>query len=321
MKTVENKKPLVYSSDYNIGLLGIEKFHPFDTAKYRKVYKKIRQHTGISKKAFHKPDAIDDEGMKLVHFQPYLDSLYDSRTIASVAEMPPLGMIPAGLLRKNLLGPMRKATGGTILGAQLAIKHGWAVNLSGGYHHAKRSNGEGFCYFADIPLAILHTWKKNPEYKVLVIDLDAHQGNGVEMVLQDDPHFFMLDMYNSHIYPHDSAAKKFIDYHYPLDIGITDKPYLDILEKALEKAVADCTPDLIIYNAGTDIYEKDPLGQMRISEAGILIRDQMVFDTAFSKNIPILMVLSGGYSPESGHIIGRSICNLIDIIKGLGMWD
>ena len=317
---MENKKPFVYARDYNIGLLGIEKFHPFDTAKYRKVYKIIKKHTGLSKSDFYKPKSVDDEALKLVHFQSYLDSLQDAKTIAEVAEMPPLGLIPAGLLRRNLLGPMRMATGGTVQGVKLAIAHTWAVNLSGGYHHAKRGNGEGFCYFADIPLAILELWKEKPEYKVLVIDLDAHQGNGIEMVLQDDPHFFIMDMYNSQIYPNDGPAKAFINYHYPLQSGITDKPYLDLLAEGLNRAIGDSKPNMIIYNAGTDIYEKDPLGQMAISEAGIIKRDQMVFETAFNNDIPILMVLSGGYSPESGFIIGKSLCNIIDMTKKLGRW-
>ena len=157
-----NKLPLVYTDTYNIGMMGVENLHPFDTKKYRKVFKHLRASLGLSKSQFHLPPLAGEDILALVHQQTYLDSLNESKVIAEIAEFGPLGRLPAGLLKRNLLRPMQYATGGTILGAELALEHGWAVNLSGGYHHAKAGNGEGFCYFADIPLAIHSLWNNEP---------------------------------------------------------------------------------------------------------------------------------------------------------------
>ena len=98
----------------------------------------------------------------------------------------------------------------------------------------------------------------NPELQVLVVDLDAHQGNGIEAIMQHDPRFRMLDVYNEAIYPNDLAAKAFIAYHFPISPHTADKDYLAIVEQALKWAFSERKADLLIYNAGTDIYEKDP---------------------------------------------------------------
>lgn len=305
------KIPVIYDKDYNIRLMGIQKLHPFDTEKYEKVFNHLTKTMRIDKQQFHTPEAVADELLGSVHTEAYLESLHESEAIARVAELGPLRFLPAKLLRKNLLGPMKLATGGTLLGADLALDCGWAVNLSGGYHHAKSGNGEGFCYFADIPLAARHLWEKEPDMKVLVIDLDAHQGNGIEMVLADDPRFFMLDVYNEDIYPNDIKAKTYIDYNLPVSSYTDDEEYLSLVRGGLDWALKEAKPDFIIYNAGTDIFEGDPLGALRVSETGILIRDHEVFERAQAEKIPILMVLSGGYSPKSGGIIGRSLENLM----------
>jgi histone deacetylase 11 len=210
---------------------------------------------------------------------------------------------------------MRLATGGTILGVDVALKHGWAVNLSGGYHHAKSANGEGFCVYGDIALSAERFFEKFPESKVLVVDLDAHQGNGHEMMLGNDERVIIMDIYNKDIYPKDSEAEQFIDYKGDIDTGTKDDEYLELVEMFLEKAFSEHNVDFIIYNAGTDIFEEDPLGGLNISEAGIIKRDEIVFVKAKSKKTPILMLLSGGYTKKSGEIIGASLINVMKIME------
>ena len=306
--------PIIYTEDYNIGLMGMQKLHPFDSEKYRKVYKHLVKEAKVPKSNFYRVKPVKEDLLLEVHTAEYLESLKSSKVIAQVAELPPIGMVPNFLLQSNLLKPMKYAVSGTIKGAEMALQHKFAFNLSGGYHHAKSGNGEGFCYFADIPLAANQLWKEHPDLKILVIDLDAHQGNGVEAILRDDPRFFMMDVYNENIYPNDSAAKIFIDYHYPVSAYIEDQMYLDIVQMGLDEAMNTSKPDLIIYNAGTDIYEKDMLGLMKVSEEGIILRDQYVYERAKALGIPVVMVLSGGYSKESGKIIGRSIENILKVI-------
>lgn len=121
----------------------------------------------------------------------------------------PLAWVPNFLLQWKLLSPMRYATQGTVDAAQLALKNGVGINLGGGYHHAKNDEGGGFCVYADIPLALKELRKENPNLKVLYIDLDAHQGNGVESCLFNDQNTYVVDCYNENNYPHDlEAAQK-----------------------------------------------------------------------------------------------------------------
>ncbi|BBM86834.1 histone deacetylase family protein [Candidatus Uabimicrobium amorphum] len=303
------KIPIIFSKHYDITLFGIEKLHPFDTAKYGKVYKHLRKHLGFKKQNFYTPKIVSEEELQLVHSAEYLASLSSSKNVAAIAEVGPLAMVPNMLLQSRLLKPMKYATGGTILGGELAMKYGWAVNLSGGYHHAKANSGEGFCFFSDIPIVIRKLQMQQPQLKVLIIDLDAHQGNGFEAVLQDDPRICTLDIYNGEIYPVDTAAMKYIDFNYPLSSYVKDGDYLSLLREGLQKCDS-FKADLIIYNAGTDIYEKDQLGDMSVSAEGILERDNLVFSYATKNKIPILMLLSGGYSRESANIIGRSLVQI-----------
>lgn len=307
---IENKLPIIFHPDYDISLLGLEKLHPFDSCKYGKVAEYLAQH-GICKTRFYEPKKITDQELTQVHSQAYLDSLKDSSVVARITEIGLLSYVPHFLVKRTLLNAMKLATGGTVLGADLALKEGWAINLSGGYHHAKAQNGEGFCVYADIPLAVKKVLEKHPDFKIMVIDLDAHQGNGHESCLKDEKRVTIFDIYNKDVYPHDIEAQKRIDFNYPVPAGITDEPYLSLVSTYVPQALDQVQPNLIIYNAGTDIFGEDPLGRMRISEQGIIKRDELVFTYAKERNIPILMVLSGGYTQKSASIIGKSIHHVL----------
>lgn len=310
------KYPIVYSSKYNITIFGIQKLHPFDTEKYKRVYEYLRHDLGISKNQFYTPQKVTKEELKLIHSDEYLNSLKKSRVVAQVSEISALKYLPNILLRNRLLKPMMYGTGGTILGANLALENGWAINLSGGYHHAKENFGEGFCFYADIPIAIKKLWDKDSTLKVMIIDLDAHQGNGYESILKDDKRTVIVDVYNRLIFPRDYDARTYIDYNFPINKNTEDNEYLTILTDSLKTIVSVEQPNLIIYNGGTDIYENDPLGKLKISEEGIINRDEIIFELALSNEIPILMVLSGGYTKQSAVIIQKSIKNVLhEIIK------
>lgn len=340
------KLPLVYSDKYDISFYGLQKvLHSFDSCKYGKVHGHLIRDTNLTAAHFHQPQEATNEELSLVHTKQYLESLNSSSTIAQISEVWPLCCLPNFILQSKMLSPMRYATGGTILGAKIALEHGWAFNLSGGYHHAKADKGEGFCVYADIPLAIAKLWEENPELTVMVVDLDAHQGNGHEMILGDDKRVTIFDIYNGRIYPNDRTAEAKVTFNYPVEIGIKDQKYMQILKDKFIQALNElCSeeepaltevynrfsgtinkvategkirkaPDLIIYNAGTDIYESDPLGAMGISKEAIIERDEFVFAQAFERNIPILMVPSGGYTAESAEIISESIQNLFEKFK------
>ena len=305
--------PIIYSPDYNISILGIENFHPFDSKKYRKVYKGIIEGQNICRSQFYRPQSVTDAELLTVHTENYLNLLKKSSIIARIVEIPPLRFLPAFILRNGILKGMRLATGGTILGVELALRYGWAINLSGGYHHAKAEDGEGFCVFADVPIAIQMIWKKMPDLKVLIVDLDAHQGNGNSSILGNDNRVAILDMYNSAIYPNDVEAAQRVKYRVPLKRRTNTDEYLQYLFNSLPNAINEFNPELIIYNAGTDIFVEDQLGNLSVTENGIIRRDEFVFQKAIENKIPILMVLSGGYNKKSGSIIANSINNIVKI--------
>eukprot|EP00835_Amoeboradix_gromovi_P006445 NODE_759_length_4494_cov_0.059841.p2 type:complete len:341 gc:universal NODE_759_length_4494_cov_0.059841:164-1186(+) len=304
--------PVIFHSDYDISLLGLEKLHPFDSCKYGKVFQMLKKQ--YQKSRFYTPEKVSTVDLLKVHSQAYLDSLSNSSVIAQITEIPLLAYVPNFILQRYFMNSMKLATGGTVLAAQRALQDGWAINLSGGYHHAKHDCGGGFCAFSDIPLAIVKLWEKNPELKVMIVDLDAHQGNGHESYFANDERVVIYDVYNDQIYPRDHESRARIDYNYPVNSGIKDAEYLELLEDTLPAAIEESKPHFIIYNAGTDIFEKDPLGRMKITAEGIRKRDAMVFECAQKNNIPVLMVLSGGYTQESAHIIGNSILNILKTI-------
>jgi histone deacetylase 11 len=315
------KLPIVFHPNYDISFFGLEKLHPFDTKKYGKIYKHLTTKLGILEEQFFTPTPVTDADLRLIHNPHYLATLRLSSVVAQIAELPILRWIPNFFIRWRLLKPMRYGTGGTILGTKLALKHNWAINLSGGYHHAKAELGGGFCFYADVPIALQKLWAKNPQLRCFIVDLDAHQGNGYADIFNDDERISIFDMYNKHSYPGDIQATKHVQFLYPMPSGAEDDEYLFLLEQELPQAFdklieENKKPDLIIYNAGTDIYEHDPLGGLKITADGIIKRDALVFKTAQKYEIPILMLLSGGYSPKSAEIIGKSIENILrNILK------
>ncbi len=330
---LKNKKlPLIFSPDYDISFFGIEKLHPFDSKKYGKVHNYLVNTVGIPRECFYVPTQVSEQDLLLVHTPAYLQSLNSPSVVARIAENPALAYLPNFLVQRNLLAPMKVATGGTILGGTLAQQYGWAINLAGGYHHAKgcgrdrlketyslSDEGGGFCVFADIPLVIKKLWEKDPTLKVLIVDLDAHQGNGHEdFFKKNDKRVAIFDIYNADIYPYDHAAKKHIDFNYPVQSGINDQQYLDLLKSELPKAIEQYKPDFILYNAGTDVFEHDPLGLMKVTAQGIIERDSFVFQQAAQNNTPVLMLLSGGYTKESANIIGHSVEHIMkDVVHAI----
>ncbi len=306
------KLPIVFHKRYDIGLFGLENMHPFDSKKYGKVFKYLEEAEILKEDNWYQPEEkASDELLLRVHTASYLETLRRSRVVAGIAEMSFLKVFPNFILRGRVLSPMLWATAGTVLAAELALDFGWAINLSGGYHHAKSDSSSGFCYFADINLAAKRFFELRPAAKkIMVLDLDAHQGNGFEDIFKDDPKVDTFDIYNRDIYPRDSAAAKYIRYNFPLPTRTEEAKYLETLKSELPKAILESKPEYMIYNAGSDIYRKDALGALRVTADGIVERDEFVFRQCRKFNIPIVMVLSGGYHPDSSQIIGRSIANL-----------
>lgn len=312
------KIPIIYSSKYNISFMGFEVFISFDVKKFKKIYKTIKKELSLNPTQFYEPCKIRNDELLLVHSKDYLKSLRKSSVIAQIVETPILKYIPNVILYKGIIQPMEYAVKGTLMGMEIALRYGWAINLSGGYHHAKSNYGSGFCIYADIPIAIKAIHKKYPNLRLLIIDLDSHQGNGCSYSLSEETQIAILDIYNPTIFPKDRVAENLVSFKVPICSRTRDRLYLKTLKHWLPKALDEHLPDVVIYNSGTDIYIKDPIGGLEVSENGILMRDEIVFATAKKRKIPLLMLLSGGYHKDSSNIVAKSILNLIH--KGLASY-
>jgi histone deacetylase 11 len=324
---------IIYSRHFNIGTAGLQRLHPFDTRKYGRAYRMLRQHFGRRMKAITlRPSGpVGREDLLRGHTPAYLDRLRDSGTIAAAVELSVLQRVPAFLLDRLLLRPMRWATQGTILGVQQALQHGLAINLGGGFHHAKPSSGEGFCIYADAAIAVQHARSAgwiDEHSRIAYIDLDAHQGNGVCHCFRNDTSIFVFDMYNAQVYPYgDRVARERIDCDLPLNTNCGDAEYLDLLRDRLPgflDSVGRTHPvALAIYNAGTDIVAGDPLGQLNVTPAGVLQRDAFVVNTLRERGIPTLMLPSGGYTSQSYRLIADSVMALLTprLVDGRGAGD
>ncbi|KAE8815429.1 histone deacetylase 2 [Hordeum vulgare] len=193
-----SKAPVVYSTAYDIAFLGIEKMF-------------LTKEGHLEKNRVVEPLEASQEDLLVVHTEAYLNSLRSSFRVAAIVEVPPLTLIPNWLVQQRLLYPFRKQVGGSILSAKLALERGWAINVGGGFHHCSAEEGGGFCAYADISLCIQFAFVRLNISRVMIIDLDAHQGNGYEKDFANDGRVYILDMYNAGIYPFDYAAKRYID--------------------------------------------------------------------------------------------------------------
>ncbi|XP_077846045.1 histone deacetylase 11 isoform X10 [Macaca mulatta] len=291
--------------------MGLEKLHPFDAGKWGKVINFLKEEKLLSDSMLVEAREASEEDLLVVHTRRYLNELKWSFAVATITEIPPVIFLPNFLVQRKVLRPLRTQTGGTIMVGGVG-----GARPGGGFHHCSSDRGGGFCAYADITLAIKFLFERVEGIsRATIIDLDAHQGNGHERDFMDDKRVYIMDVYNRHIYPGDRFAKQAIRRKVELEWGTEDDEYLDKVERNIEKSLQEHLPDVVVYNAGTDILEGDRLGGLSISPAGIVKRDELVFRMVRGRHVPILMVTSGGYQKRTARIIADSILNLF----GLGL--
>lgn len=305
------KSGFVYSKAYDLKLSGLSLLHPFDGEKFSKAWARfapaIADRLGTS--WFEPVEPMSDELLGRFHTADYLESLERSTTIAEVIEIRLARFIPASVLRSRLLEPVRLACQGTLLATEVALRdHRLMMNFAGGYHHAHADHGEGFCFFADAALAIRIARERGlltAGEGVLMIDLDAHRGNGFESSTTDDPAVAIFDMYNFQAYPglHQGDPDDY-PFMIPLKAGSGDGRYLDTLETELPRWLdANADARLVFYNAGNDILAQDPLGGLGVSYDGVVRRDRFVLEQLVARDFPVVIMTSGGYSRQSHGLI------------------
>lgn len=298
---------LVYDPGYTIRLFGLQKCHPFDIGKYDRIAKALRRDGLMDESNWHRPELLDDASLSLVHSEAYLASLGDSGRVAHYLEAPALAWLPGGLLEKRVVRPFKLASGGTLLAAKLALQQGVAINLGGGFHHAKPDAGEGFCLIADVANAIRRLQQEGLIKRALVIDTDIHQGNGSIVCLEGDARCYTFSLHEEGIYP---IPKERGDRDVGLPPGVGDAAYLELLSSCLPDVLAASKPDIVFHVSGCDSLAGDPLANGTMTAEGIKRRDAMVLDACRRAGLPYVMTLSGGYSKnawEAQYLSVRSI--------------
>ncbi len=302
---------LVYSDKYLIDLGGLEKAHPFDIRKYEKIYKQLLEDKLVEKDSAHEPDPLTRKDILLIHDPSYIDKLKKRRQLAKYLESELLLAYPFSL-DHAILKPFRKASGGTILAAELAMKNGIGINIGGGYHHAKPDRGEGFCIYADVPIAIRRLQNSNQINRALIIDVDAHQGNGTAVCLADDDSTFTFSIHQGDIYP---IPKENSDWDIEVAAGTGDEEFLKILGDNLDELFEKSKPDICFIIGGCDTLNNDPLTSLAMTHDGIVKRDQMLVEACVKREVPVVLTLAGGYSPNAWEAQYKSIRNLINQYK------
>jgi acetoin utilization deacetylase AcuC-like enzyme len=277
------KLPLVSHPAYSTPL---PEEHRFPMAKFRLLVDHLRRLDLLRDDQLHQPLPVPRRWLEQVHPRNYHEAF--SRQRLSPAEARRIGL-PAtpGVIRRSWL-----AVGGTVLTARLALEHGLACHLAGGTHHAFGSAGSGFCIFNDVAVAAHVLLAEGLVKRLLVVDLDVHQGDGTATLFGDDPRVFTFSAHAASNFPLRKATS---DCDLPLPDGMEDGPYLAAVGHLLPDLLSEAHPDLVFYNAGVDPHRQDRLGRLCLSDEGLLLRERMVLETCLRRGVPVATVIGGGY--------------------------
>ena len=274
---------VIYHPRYDLNLGA----HVFPSRKFRLIQEFLLSEKIANPEDFAKPVPAHDEDLLRAHTPEWVGKLKNGTLTASEVMKLEVPYSP------ELAEAVWLAAGGSILAGRLALRDGFACNLSGGFHHAHANHGEGFCAIHDVAVAIRRLQSGGDIKKAIVVDTDVHHGNGTAHIFRDDTSVFTLSIHQENNYP---AYKPPSDLDLPLDDGVEDEEYLAALLPAVARVLDDFCPEILFYVGGADPYEEDQLGGLRLSKAGLKARDKGVFFAARSRGIPVATTLAGGYA-------------------------
>ena len=283
--------------------------HRFPMLKYELIPEQLLHEGSITTENIFSPEPCPDEVILWTHDREYLNDL------AALSLSPQHTRRIGFPLTEALVKRERVITQGTIDCCTFAIKYGVAMNVAGGTHHAFANRGEGFCLLNDMAVAANYLLHHKMADKILVVDLDVHQGNGTAKLFENEVGVFTFSMHGGHNYP---FIKEKSDLDVALPDGITDEAYLDLLNDNLHKLLQQVRPSFIFFLSGVDVLGTDKYGKLNLSIAGCKARDEMVFSTCKNYSIPCAAAMGGGYSADV-RIIVEAHCNTfraaLDIYK------
>jgi len=284
---------LVYHERYDLNLGA----HVFPAQKYRLIRERLLEEGVAAPDDFLEPSPPSDEDLLAVHERAWIQKLKHgtlSYHEILALEIPYSSQMVEGVML---------ATGGTILAAERALDEGVGFNLGGGFHHAFPGHGEGFCAIHDVAVAIRSLQRRGRIRTALVVDGDAHQGNGTAAVFAGDPTVFTLSIHQFANYPQEKPPSS-LDIH--LEDGVRDAEYLAKLGEGYRRAIDEFRPDLVCFVAGADPYEEDQLGGLSLTMDGLAARDRLVFEAG----IPVVVTLAGGYAANTDDTVAIH-CNTV----------
>ena len=244
-------------------------------------------------KNFHKPYPCSDETLKRAHSEKYIKDIKNKTLDKNGVKKIGFPLVDS-VVQRSLV-----ATGGTVLAAKLSINNGLACNTAGGSHHANFDGGAGYCVFNDVAVATQYLLDRELAKRILIIDLDVHQGNGNSDIFKNNKNVFTFSMHSKSNYP---AKKSISDLDVELEDNIEDLEYIKLLKIYLNQLNKE-NFDFVFYIAGVDIHFNDRLGKLKVSDEGIRSRDEIVIENFFSKNIPLCGVLGGGYNKDFDKLV------------------
>jgi len=288
---------LIYSEKYRVDIGA----HVFPTEKYRLIKDKLIKEGLFKEDDFLPPPMPDEKDILLVHTEEYLNKLKEGKL--SMMEILTLELPYS----QELVEASLFCVGGTIQVCSNAIESGLGIHIGGGFHHAFPDHGEGFCVLNDIACGVRHLQGAKKIARALIVDCDLHQGNGTAYIFRQDRNTFTFSIHQENNYPGIKPPSS-------LDIGLADgtadEEYLQKLIENIPGIIDSFKPELILFVAGADPYERDQIGGLSLTMEGLKRRDELVIGWAKDSNIPLCIVLAGGYAYDVGDTVAIH-CNTI----------
>ncbi len=280
--------PIINHEDY-FAKIGDD--HKFPINKFSELAKYLKEKKIVKK--FHKPYPCSDETLKRAHSENYIKDIKNKTLDKNGVKKIGFPLVDS-VVQRSLI-----ATGGTVLASKLAINYGLACNTAGGSHHANFEGGAGYCVFNDVAVAAQYLLDRGLAGRILIVDLDVHQGNGNSDIFKDNRNVFTFSMHSKSNYP---AKKSISDLDVELEDNVEDNQYIKTLKFYLNELNEE-NFDYVFYIAGVDIHHNDRLGKLKISDEGIKQRDELLTENFFSKGIPLCGVLGGGYNKDFAKLV------------------
>ncbi|MGL5193410.1 MAG: histone deacetylase family protein [Chroococcales cyanobacterium] len=285
--------PIVYHPDY---VAPLPPSHRFPMEKFRLLYEMLLGDRVVTPEQCHAPELPPQDWIESVHDPEYVQA-YCQGTLDPKAQRR-IGLPwTEAIANRTCI-----SVGGAILTAKLALEHGLACNTAGGTHHAFPDFGSGFCIFNDLAIASRMIQKLAGIRKVLIVDLDVHQGDGTAFIFKNDPDVFTFSLHCEANFP---GRKQTSDLDVALPVGMEDDEYLQTVAHYLPDLLSQFQPDLVLYDAGVDVHAGDRLGKLALSDTGIFRRDMQVLSTCLAARYPVACVIGGGYCEDMRGLVYR----------------